>query len=110
MGGKPDLEVIFDNAFKERTPQPWPAEAAACRGMDANIFFPGQGGNEAIKSSKLAKATCAQCPVMLECREWAIENNERYGIWGGWGEIDRRRERQRRKNIHAVEDIDDSGT
>jgi WhiB family transcriptional regulator, redox-sensing transcriptional regulator len=53
---------------------------AACSGTDPNCFFPEQGqwGNLAM-----AQRICAGCPIKTECREWAIENHEVYGIWGG---------------------------
>lgn len=52
--------------------------AAACRGMDPDLFFPQRG-----ESTKKAKATCASCPVRQECFDWALENNPTQGIWGG---------------------------
>jgi len=56
---------------------------AACRGMDTNIFFPERGGN-----TKRAKAICAKCPVRQECEDYA--DPEKFGIWGGLAEIERR--------------------
>lgn len=60
---------------------------AACRGMDPAIFFPERG-----KSSRKARATCAQCPVQAECLEAAVETNQAddFGIWGGTSERQRR--------------------
>lgn len=60
----------------------WHAEAA-CRGSDAN-FFPGQGEN-----FRPAKNVCMACPVSEPCRAWAIERNEKHGIWGGLGASER---------------------
>jgi WhiB family transcriptional regulator, redox-sensing transcriptional regulator len=36
-----------------------------------------------------AKKICQQCPVMQECREWALEHKESYGVWGGLSEGER---------------------
>ena len=56
-------------------------EGAACKGIDnPEIFFPSPGDTEALKA---AKALCADCPVVQDCLEYALNNNERYGIWGG---------------------------
>ncbi len=30
-----------------------------------------------------AKAVCRACPVRRECLDWAVEANERAGVWGG---------------------------
>lgn len=42
-----------------------------------------------------AKKLCASCPVVEQCLDWALENNERFGIWGGLTERERRRMRRR---------------
>lgn len=49
------------------------------------IFFPTQG-----ESANRAKAICAECPVAAECLEYALDTPERYGIWGGTSEKERR--------------------
>ncbi len=54
-----------------------------CRGVDPALFFPDQGENGAA-----AKALCAGCPALTECRQWGIDH-ERYGIWGGLSEKQR---------------------
>lgn len=64
---------------------------AACRGMDTDLFFPYRG-----ESLKKAKAICTQCPVQEECLTWAIEENEKFGIWGGLNERNRRRVKKER--------------
>jgi WhiB family redox-sensing transcriptional regulator len=57
----------------------------ACRGADPNMFFPERG-----ESVKEAKAVCARCPVRAECLEYALENHEVVGIWGGLSARERR--------------------
>ena len=37
-----------------------------------------------------AKAICAGCPVLMECREQALAIREPYGVWGGLSEDERR--------------------
>lgn len=58
---------------------------AACRDADPEIFYPEKGGRV-----EEARAICFRCPVRAECLEWALENNERYGLWGGLSERQRR--------------------
>jgi WhiB family redox-sensing transcriptional regulator len=64
---------------------------AACRGADPELFFPVRG-----ETTYEAKAVCAGCPVRFECLEYALRHSERFGIWGGLGERERRRLRQAR--------------
>ncbi len=69
---------------------------AACRGLDAEIFYPGTD-DEADAAE--AKAICALCPVRQACLEHALASREREGVWGGTTERERRRiVRQRRKS------------
>lgn len=64
---------------------------ANCRGGDADLFFPERGA-----STRRAKAICNACEVKLECLEYAIVNGEKFGIWGGMSERERRRVRRER--------------
>lgn len=59
---------------------------AACRGVDAELFFPATE-EEALG----AKAVCDTCPVRLACLAFALERNERFGVWGGLTEKERSR-------------------
>jgi len=69
---------------------------AACRGIDADIFYP---PTEDDSDAVAAKAVCAQCPVREACLEHALAHREREGVWGGCTERERRRIiRQRRKS------------
>jgi WhiB family transcriptional regulator, redox-sensing transcriptional regulator len=52
-------------------------------------FFPGRG-----ESCRPAQAICARCLVQRECRDFAVANGEKHGIWGGLGERERRRLRR----------------
>lgn len=64
---------------------PW-APMAKCLKGDPEAFFPEKGG-----STREAKRICACCEVRDECLEYALENDERFGIWGGMSERERRR-------------------
>jgi WhiB family transcriptional regulator, redox-sensing transcriptional regulator len=65
---------------------------AACRDMDLEIFFHPDGERDPSRGRRVAraKAICAGCPVVAECRAWAHRVEEPYGIWGGESEDERR--------------------
>ena len=65
---------------------PWWWFAGLCGQTDPELFFPEKGG-----SVRAAKAVCAGCPVHAECLEYALAHDERYGVWGGTSERERRR-------------------
>lgn len=62
-----------------------------CRGADADLFFPERGA-----STRRAKAICDGCPVRGECLDYALAHGEKFGIWGGLSERERRRVRRER--------------
>ncbi|MDH5293119.1 MAG: WhiB family transcriptional regulator [Acidimicrobiia bacterium] len=64
---------------------------ANCRGADADLFFPERGA-----STRKAKAICAACEVQSECLDFALRVGEKFGIWGGMSERERRRVRRER--------------
>ena len=37
-----------------------------------------------------AKAICGDCPVQVECLDYAVRIREPHGIWGGLNETERR--------------------
>lgn len=63
----------------------WQADAA-CRGVSPDLFFP-----EDEASETAAKAICATCPVRVSCLAFALAREQRYGIWGGLNERERRK-------------------
>lgn len=72
-------------------PAPYPDfdDGALCRQTAPDIFFPDKGG-----STKEAKATCRVCDWQRDCAAYALTHDERFGIWGGMSERDRRRIRK----------------
>jgi hypothetical protein len=64
-------------------------ERALCAQTDPEAFFPEKGG-----STREAKRICSGCEVRAECLEYALANDERFGIWGGLSERERRRLRR----------------
>ncbi|MCK8673263.1 WhiB family transcriptional regulator [Rhodococcus sp. HM1] len=44
-----------------------------------------------VRREREAKRICYQCPVLNQCRTYALSTREPYGVWGGTTERDRRR-------------------
>lgn len=63
----------------------WQADAL-CAQTDPEAFFPEKGG-----STREAKRVCQSCTVRTECLEYALAHDERFGIWGGLSERERRK-------------------
>lgn len=74
------LLVDVDDADEELGWQ----ERALCAQTDPESFFPEKGG-----STREAKKVCLACEVRSECLEYALSNDERFGIWGGLSERER---------------------
>ena len=66
----------------------WQSDAL-CAQTDPEAFFPEKGG-----STRDAKKICATCEVRAQCLEYALQNDERFGIWGGLSERERRKLRK----------------
>ena len=66
-------------------------ERANCLGVDPDLFFPERGA-----STREAKSVCRGCEVRGECLEYALDHGEKFGIWGGLSERERRRVRRQR--------------
>lgn len=64
---------------------PWRSRAA-CRNLDATLWYPPKG-----RTAKQGREICAACPVSARCLEHAIETFERQGLWGGSSDRQRRR-------------------
>ena len=107
---RPFLTLLTDSsaapAAQPASASPWteigtPSEEwrldALCAETDPEAFFPEKGG-----STREAKRVCTGCAVRAECLESALTNDERFGIWGGLSERERRRLRlQRRGTLSA---------
>ena len=65
-------------------------ERGLCAQTDPEAFFPEKGG-----STREAKKVCLTCDVRQDCLEYALENDERFGIWGGPSERERRKLKKR---------------
>jgi WhiB family redox-sensing transcriptional regulator len=63
---------------------------AVCASTDPEAYFPEKGG-----STREAKKTCLGCDVRRQCLEYALANDERFGVWGGLSERERRKLRKK---------------
>jgi len=61
--------------------------------MDLVLFFGPEGERQQQRErrERAAKAVYARCPARVECLEYALEHDERFGIWGGLSERERRK-------------------
>ena len=83
---EPQVVESFGEQLDE---EPGWQEQALCAQTDPEAFFPEKGG-----STREAKRICSGCEVRAECLEYALANDERFGIWGGLSERERRRLRR----------------
>ena len=74
---------------EEDNPLAWQTDAL-CAQTDPEAFFPEKGG-----STRDAKRICTSCDVRDQCLEYALQNDERFGIWGGLSERERRKLKRR---------------
>lgn len=84
-----ELDIFADLFEFGDEEQEW-QERALCAQTDPEAFFPEKGG-----STREAKRICAGCEVRSECLEYALEHDERFGIWGGLSERERRKLKRR---------------
>jgi len=77
---------------EDDNPLSWQTDAL-CAQTDPEAFFPEKGG-----STRDAKRICTTCEVKAQCLDYALQNDERFGIWGGLSERERRRLRRSSKS------------
>ncbi len=82
-GVRRDIDSVEENTLAWQTD-------ALCAQTDPEAFFPEKGG-----STRDAKRICTSCDVKSECLEYALQNDERFGIWGGLSERERRKLKRR---------------
>jgi WhiB family redox-sensing transcriptional regulator len=94
-----DLHTRMSTLEELPEPEPWVGDAL-CAQTDPDIFFPEKGG-----STLSAKQVCASCPVREECLDYALRMDERFGIWGGTSERQRRKLSARRVDGRLPDDV-----
>jgi WhiB family redox-sensing transcriptional regulator len=88
-GGK-EVTVEIVELMSGMEDRGWQARAN-CMGVDPDLFFPERGA-----STREAKEVCRGCVAREDCLEYALDNGEKFGIWGGMSERERRRLRRAR--------------
>ena len=78
--------IDLDELPRDPSPPDFWQERAACFGIDPDLFFP-----VSEDEAGPALAFCGACKIREECLAWALKNGERYGVWGGLTEQQRRR-------------------
>ncbi|EPD32711.1 WhiB family transcriptional regulator [Propionimicrobium lymphophilum] len=68
---------------------------AACLTEDPELFFPIGVTGPALAQVEEAKKVCMRCDVREECLQWALENGQDHGVWGGTSEDERRSMKRR---------------
>jgi WhiB family redox-sensing transcriptional regulator len=66
------------------------SDRAACLTAEPEQFFPVGTGGAMLREVEAAKAVCGTCPVLGECRDYAIATRQPFGVWGGLDEEERR--------------------
>lgn len=90
----PALGALVD-LISERAAAIWMNDALCRRRrLDVDTFFPGRGEPNAE-----IKAVCAACPVRTQCLDYALARGEKFGIWGGLSERQRRTVRRQRRQV-----------
>ena len=80
MSGPDFLNII--------APPEW-TTAALCAQVDPDLFYPESGA-----PNRDAKRVCGGCEVRAQCLAYALAHRERFGVWGGTTERERRRMRR----------------
>jgi WhiB family redox-sensing transcriptional regulator len=70
---------------------------AACLSENPELFFPVGNTGPALQQIEEAKRVCTRCVVRDECLQWAIENGQDHGVWGGMSDDERRSMRRRNR-------------
>ena len=61
-------------------------DRAICPQTDPDAYFP-----EAGLTTRALKKICMSCDIREDCLQYAIDNDERFGVWGGLSESERRK-------------------
>ena len=90
---KSDVSILASSLALGSADYTW-RDQAMCRDTDPELFFPIGTTGQALLQIAKAKSVCCQCPVTVECLEFALETNQDTGIWGGNSEDERRHMRR----------------
>ena len=65
------------------------SDRAACLGAEPETFFPVGSAGASLDETAQAKAVCARCDVVDECRDYALATRQPFGVRGGLDEAER---------------------
>lgn len=97
QGPRPTTEQVTLAALLNVDIPEWVSQGI-CAQTDPDAFHPEKGA-----STEPAKRICHECPVKAECLEWALEHDERFGIWGGASSQERRKIQHERAVIAGAD-------
>lgn len=86
VGARTEVPIIQNHFTADEVDQ------ASCAQSDPDAWYPEKGRKDSVT---IAKKVCKNCPIRERCLEIALENDERYGVWGGLSERERRRLKRR---------------
>jgi hypothetical protein len=80
--------VIRTRYDAPETPRPpdWRALGACRQHDEPDLWFASGSSADGIE----ARSICGGCPVVQACGQWALDNREPVGVWGGMTEAERR--------------------
>jgi WhiB family transcriptional regulator, redox-sensing transcriptional regulator len=79
----------------------WQSQGA-CLNADPDVFFPISVAGASATQIRTARAICAGCAVRSDCIDFAVENREIQGIWGGTTDDERKKLRRARARAGAA--------
>lgn len=82
---RPGMRINVTGGGLDIRPEPWMAKSL-CVQTDPEAFYVEKGG-----STTPAKTVCLGCEVREQCLQYALDRDERFGVWGGYSERERRR-------------------
>ena len=74
------------------------ADSMLCAQTDPEAFYPEKGG-----STRAAKQVCLRCDIREKCLQWALDTDQRFGVWGGTSERERRAIKKQQKLLAAAD-------
>lgn len=76
------------------------ADSMLCAQTDPEAFYPEKGG-----STRAAKQVCLRCDIREKCLQWALDTDQRFGVWGGTSERERRAIKKQQKLLATTADL-----
>jgi WhiB family redox-sensing transcriptional regulator len=95
--GEPAFRLVFTAA--QAAELEW-RDQARCTTVDPDLWFPEKGG-----TPRPAEQICRSCEPRARCLAWALQHQEKYGVWGGFNERARKRVARLHKAGQSLDDI-----